>query len=312
MLKSLTIEGLRGIGAWSMGGFGRYNALVGAPGTGKTTVLEAIAIGASNGDPTTAFGSGPAERAVLGTRHDIQASWQALLHQGRRDATATITARTGTHEHRVVLSLPYRTEEELPAIIRSEHSTHTDPPRQLRLIAYRDETRVQAVDMWADHAGKLMQGRTDVLPVAEVVRVNSYTDDEATARRLAALAVRRETGGIAGALAEVEAQVRDVTTIVEPVGSMRAYADIGLDELLPVGALSSTGRRALELIVAARYAKGRVLLIDDVGGADGTPLLTHLVMTFATKVTQMFLTTSAPLEQLRMKTHAELRCLQLA
>ena len=314
MLKSLTIEGLRGIRSWSMDGFGRYNALAAAPGSGKTTVLEAIAIGASNADPRAAFGGGPAERGVVDGRHDVEASWQTLLHNGARDATATIRAGTDRHAHRVVLSLPYRSRTQEQAVIGGDSAIRADRPRQLRLSAYRDETHVQTVHMWPEDDGRLMQDRTEAEPVAEIVRVNSQIDDEATARRLAALSVRRGTGGIAGALAEIEAQVRDVTTIVERSGAVRTYADIGLDELVPAGTLSSTGRRGLELIVAALYAKGKVLLVDDVGGADaeGTALLARLLMTFATKVTQLFLTTSAPTNRLRGGAHPDLRCLPLA
>ncbi len=51
MLKSLTIDNFRGIKHLDIGTFGRVNIFVGANGSGKTTVLEALAIMASPGDP---------------------------------------------------------------------------------------------------------------------------------------------------------------------------------------------------------------------------------------------------------------------
>ena len=51
MLKSITIDNFRGIKHLGIENFGRINIFVGANGSGKTTVLEALAIMASPGDP---------------------------------------------------------------------------------------------------------------------------------------------------------------------------------------------------------------------------------------------------------------------
>ena len=51
MLKSLSIDNFRGIKHLEIGNFSRVNIFVGGNGSGKTTVLEALAVLASPGDP---------------------------------------------------------------------------------------------------------------------------------------------------------------------------------------------------------------------------------------------------------------------
>jgi hypothetical protein len=51
MISSIRIEGYRGLERFEMSGLGRVNLLVGTNNSGKTSVLEAIYLLASAGDP---------------------------------------------------------------------------------------------------------------------------------------------------------------------------------------------------------------------------------------------------------------------
>lgn len=53
MIHSIEIDGYRGLKHFEMGNLGRVNLLVGGNNSGKTSVLEAIAILMSRGDPST-------------------------------------------------------------------------------------------------------------------------------------------------------------------------------------------------------------------------------------------------------------------
>jgi len=64
MISSIRIEGYRGLESFEMNGLGRINLLVGTNNSGKTSVLEAIYLLASMGDPA--------------------ALWQVLLQRGER------------------------------------------------------------------------------------------------------------------------------------------------------------------------------------------------------------------------------------
>ena len=73
MISSIQIAGYRGLEHLEMSGLGRVNLLVGTNNSGKTSVLEAIEILASKGDPVSI--------------------WQILWRRGER-ITTTIPSAT--------------------------------------------------------------------------------------------------------------------------------------------------------------------------------------------------------------------------
>jgi hypothetical protein len=77
MIHSIQIEGYRGFANFEMDGLGRINLLVGANNSGKTSVLEAILLLNSRGDPNSI--------------------WQILWRRGERFIAGEPDPRTGVH-----------------------------------------------------------------------------------------------------------------------------------------------------------------------------------------------------------------------
>lgn len=55
MISSIHIEGYRGFSQFDMAGLGRVNLLVGTNNSGKTSVLEALYLLTSQGDPLALY-----------------------------------------------------------------------------------------------------------------------------------------------------------------------------------------------------------------------------------------------------------------
>ena len=126
--RPFTISGLRAIERAHVDHLARITVFVGRNASGKTTMLEALRIHASGGDPATL-------RHMLGPEHDVP----SLFHQHafRRATTATVTLRSNDHEEkRISLLRPAAAtahhvqvhhDDDVLATVDLHHDNRTDP-----------------------------------------------------------------------------------------------------------------------------------------------------------------------------------------
>ena len=92
MLTGLTIENLRGIRSLSIDDFGRINIFVGANGSGKTTILEAILMASLPTDPA-ALHKLSDWREFPAPAPGNDAVFSTLFHQANTNSTPKIIFR---------------------------------------------------------------------------------------------------------------------------------------------------------------------------------------------------------------------------
>jgi predicted ATPase len=82
MISSIRIEGYRGFEHFEMSGLGRVNLLVGTNNSGKTSVLEAIYLLSSMGDPISLwqFAVAPRRAVAADIVYSSRPSCEALTH----------------------------------------------------------------------------------------------------------------------------------------------------------------------------------------------------------------------------------------
>jgi recombinational DNA repair ATPase RecF len=130
MISSLQIEGYRGFDTFEMDGLGRVNLLVGTNNSGKTSVLEAVYLLFSAGDP--------------------MALWQLLWRRGER-LPPTLTAASGPQE--VDVSHLFAGHELSPKSTIRISALDRSATRTLELVAAAVSPPSQLTLFWGEPRG---------------------------------------------------------------------------------------------------------------------------------------------------------------
>jgi predicted ATPase len=127
MIHTLTIQGYRGFSHLEVGGLGRVNLLVGRNNSGKSSVLEALYLLATNGDPSAVWrvltrrgeqaehsepGRAPRETQELDVSHLFHG------HELRPGALIEFSTKNSTPDRRLAFSIrEFTTEDENPSVL---------------------------------------------------------------------------------------------------------------------------------------------------------------------------------------------------
>ncbi len=293
MIRELKIENFRAFRELHLTGLGRVNLLVGANNSGKTSVLEAIALLTSGGDPMRIYSSldrrgeqtldEPAARA----EQDYAVDVRHIFH-GRRigdDASLMIgmvDENGGAIE--ISLSTPRVSEADLPLwrdavsprrrprgsrgeprAIEVERSERT--PRYLR-IAASEEGTIANVALLPD--GGLTWDNAKIGDLESespvVLLTPSGLSDDVLAGFYEKIVMTSEEGSVIAALREVEGDiVRLATRQADSRGGRGFLVGLqGASEPVPLGSLGDGVHRMLAIALCLVMARGGCLLVDEI------------------------------------------------
>jgi predicted ATPase len=236
MLTSLHIKSFRGFKNLDLTSLKRVNLIVGHNNTGKTGLLEALALLLWN--PPSQCGNLPSLfRSVGGDWHEN--FWKWLFHN--KDTKA-----------RVVIEADFDNKDSFGVRVQAEQPSPADTQqRKLKFIGSLGNVFLFSIG-GGDSAG---------------LKVNIFSTHPSNPKQDAIdynrVVLHRRKKQVEALLQKIEPKLETVETLQtgkEPL----LYADIGLSELIPVTQMGQGFNRLLDIYSEIVVAEARVLLIDEI------------------------------------------------
>lgn len=281
MYSSITIEGFRCFPRFELNGLDRINLLVGANNSGKTALLEAIALLVSKGSPRevvgAAFRRGEVVHADDGTvRADLRRIFHG--HAMSEQIRVVLAGQTGIGAECLMLHVSPRAEMKVKTLAdlmeERANDARTAAPRYL-MRTYEGPTAdplfpvIATVDghgglMWSnDHNADVGADNVRLIPTG------SLSGDELVEMISPLLLTDREQL-LLEALRIIDDQIEGFRIAPQPSG--RRYHSrecaivklLGMTSPIPIGSLGDGVWRLFTLATAMASAAGGTLLVDDI------------------------------------------------
>ena len=282
-LDRLEIHRLRGIRRETFEGLRAVNVLRGRAGIGKTTVLEALAILASGGNPETAFADRRLNRRIVEKRPDAEELWTPLFHEGAVSHKIRITGvseRWGRSSRRHEAAIDLR-----PAANAATGAARREAGGigewRLRLRYRCGESPSARDDTGWDKEGTLVCTRNHVgawgndIPIAAAVTRLLPSPGEETPADVARFARLVRTGRgdavVTEALREVRGDVTEMAALAREgrprlyVRTAHAGRHAGTNEaaMLPLASLGNEAVQVTRAAIAGAAHESGLLLADE-------------------------------------------------
>ncbi len=280
MIRTLTIDGYRGFDHFEMAGLADVNLLVGLNNSGKTSVLEAILLLASDYSPFmlwyTARGRGEESAEdpdVRSRRTEIEVCHTFHGHTLEKGVEFRIASSNGRGNE----SVSYTVQETPPAIL--SYSEDGDDFAGLLTLAVAGKTSDAPVllpltsrdglTLDTIRHSRVGGGHRDERPPVVFIGTESL-DPEALGRLWRDIALTPEEERVVRALQSIEpriARIASVGTEAPARPSDRGGFLVklkGSDKPCPIGSLGDGIWRMLAIALAAITHSGGVMLIDDI------------------------------------------------
>jgi len=290
-LKSLHLRGYRAFSDFRVSDLGRVNLIVGKNNAGKTSILEAIRLLASGGDPTTlyqiaiersdAFEAGPWSR---GGSPDLLADAKQFFHDFKFGKSATFSIDSNGDQASVTADVVKISELDpdergeilgnTPSIFRDAHrdalglrlmGDHTGSLGSYPVIELSSDSQfvIDALSMNPLYAHRKRNYNT-----GEVVHINPSSFSAGTLATLwSYMLVEGREADAAGALRVLESNIESVHFLPMESNPPSERILIGLKGQKRRVALSTMGegmRRMLALALGLANARDGVLTIDEI------------------------------------------------
>lgn len=280
MLRSLSIENFRALREFRMSGLGRVNLLVGTNNCGKTSILEAIHILASPGQPG-ALVDGLARRGEVAETGDTDVNIRHLFHGHRvHEGTTFQVEGSGVDSmHRVVASISRR-DPTRPSFRESRNGSHAQKrffgPGDLVSdlgfsIDWNRGQRGVTIDVpltRGDHVplrGVSFAREEDELAPVQFIRTGGMSRDEVSTL-FDATVLTPDENVLLEALHAVDTGIERIASVARH-GDDRGEASIIMmvaGQRIPAGSMGDGVARLLGLALALVRARGGILLVDEI------------------------------------------------
>ena len=275
-LERLRIERLRGIKEREIGNLTDVNVLLGQPGTGMTTILEAIAILASRGNPNQSLADLYLNRGMTEEHTNPDAWWKPLFHECDTTQPIMIIGTEGENQHQASITIT-------PARNASPSATARDPGKygdwKLQLKYRKTKGNAQWDEPWQSDVTMQTMGRkvgawgyeTEVAAPVTRLWPHARSETEVDIERYGAL-VRRGAGKVADVLSAAQCVLPKIKWIELAAvyrTQCRLYIHTELKESLPAAMCGNELMQAIRVAIAAASHERGLLLADDVGAGCG-------------------------------------------
>ena len=289
MISTIHIQGYRGLEDFEMGSLGRLNLLVGTNNSGKTSVLEAVNLLMSRGDPASLWQllwrrgerqslpvSGP-ERARR-PQWELDVSHLFFGHEAHTGSRFTISSRNQTPEASVVFTVTELSPKEraeifgaddegaLPSRLALQIKGHPKPPVSLVPLSRTGGISADAVEATPR---RVRRRATEEYPLV-FVTAESLTVDELIGL-WDRVSLTPAEGLVLRALQFID---RDVERIAAQAATPPYYTfpsrggfivkRKNFDQPIPIGTMGDGMWRMLAMAIAITQCRGGVLLVDEI------------------------------------------------
>jgi hypothetical protein len=282
MMRSVTITGYRGFKHFEMHGLGRVNLLVGKNNSGKSSVLEAIGLLASRGDPTTLWSICEirGERVDLserpGSRGHIDVAHLFLGHEPQIGSHISISGeRSGTSQF-VTVRLIEMDENQPTLFPRDRFGISAEADEGLAiLIEAQPGERVMAFPTSSRTAvsDAILRRSTRTENEIAVVRFIStgLVSSGELAGKWADISLTDAEERVVSALRSLDSRIEKIALNAAPGYGYRDRARSGfkvklrgISSPIPIGSLGDGAWRMLALSVSLAHPSTKFLLVDEI------------------------------------------------
>lgn len=291
MISSIRVEGYRGFERFEMSGLGRVNLLVGTNNSGKTSVLEAIYLLASAGDPGALWqmlwrrgarlppiAMPVGERSVRRGQVELDVAHLFFGHEAQTGTVITISARNQGPDRFIKYSIgevPVREQQEIfggedesPLTSRLALEIEGNPKPAIGLIPLS-----RSGGMYSDAID--LPGRRGRLRATETSPSYFITTESSTGDELVAMwnrvSLTPSEGLVLQALQFLDPDIERIASQVSsgPYYSSQARGGFiikrkGWEQPIPIGSMGDGMWRMLAMAIAITQCKGGVLLVDEI------------------------------------------------
>jgi hypothetical protein len=282
MIGSIHIRGYRAFDRFDLENLARINLLVGSNNSGKTSLLEAIYLLTSRGDPWAIW-------QILNRRGerlsaaDVDLSHLFHGHELRVGSIFTLSAKNQTPERKLEFSIAELNDKEQREMLGHDEEDGPIPSRLALSIKGRPSPALNRIPL--NRTGGISSDAF-TRPAAIRRRTSSneqtqfITADSSTSEELVALwdniALRPEEAIVLRALQYLDPNIDRISsqagygvrgTFYPPLGRTRGGFIIKLknyEQPIPIGSMGDGMWRMLAMAIAISQCKGGVLLIDEI------------------------------------------------
>lgn len=291
MISSIRIEGYRGFERFEMGSLGRINLLVGTNNSGKTSILEALHLLSSRGDPMAVWQliwrrgerMPGTERGPRGPEPELDISHLFTGHEMHPGSKFVLAAKNQSPERSVTFEIEELTPKERHLLFPAEGEGSvassqlvlrikgTPPPPVPALPLTRSGgIRSEALDIPQRRISPAVRRRFSEVGPSQFITTESLDSDELVAF-WDKVALTPNEPLVLGALQFLDG---DIERIAAQASSPRYYYGgnrggfivkvKGREQPIPIGSMGDGMWRMLAMAIAITQCKGGVLLVDEI------------------------------------------------
>ncbi|MCY4547668.1 MAG: AAA family ATPase [Defluviicoccus sp.] len=266
MFSRFRIRNFRGFDDLSVDRLSRINLVTGRNNSGKTTLLEAVFMLSSAGDPQAALKANVIRGVDLAAAPAVaETFWKPLFTALDMNKTVEIA---GQHKSLGSLSLSISLERSGTVELPFEDPNGAPMPRHAGanglLLTFKKASAPEVEGRMRLSPNGIQIESADSQPPFQSMllssRAGSHHDD---ATRLGQLRTRKQGDLVLDALATVEARLKSVEDNTAS-GSPMIWGDIGLPELVPLPLMGEGMTRIARIILAISATPDGVVLIDEI------------------------------------------------
>jgi len=286
MFSSVHIQGYRAFKDFEMADLGRVNLLVGTNNSGKTSVLEALYLLASCGDPssiTTLLSrrceQGPSDESYSRhRRQEFDISHLFTGHDLSRKSILSLSARSQVLERSVTFSIAIPSPRE-QAILKAtgdnigRHGLALrligTPAPPVPLVALSDSLRMISDSIDLPPVSELLGRSQSAKMSCQFITTESFSGQELV-RLWDKIALTTNQDLVLQALQFLDPQIEGIAPQISALSSGNSTRGgfvlklKGRENPLPIGSMGDGVWRLLAMAIAIAHCKGGILLVDEI------------------------------------------------
>ena len=269
MLERLCVRHFRGFENLEVDQLRRINLVAGRNDAGKSTLLEAIFLLGSAGNPQLAVNTQVTRYSGVGitVRESMaEAFWRPLFFTLDTDGAISISGRhSAIGNLELTIGLDRHITTEVPRNKTAGALTKARAGERLLTFAYTDPEAGIVRGHARETAETIAFDRTDdeYTAFATAMLESGHGDIEEDAVNLARLRRRKHGGLLLEALQVVDSRLQSIEDNASS-GTPMIWVDIGLSELLPLPVMGHGLTHVARLVLGATEVQNGVLLVDEI------------------------------------------------